>query len=147
MSLLFEVIKPCWKNLKILRGNDSRLRLLPGGRKLRKEWSNREAWTHTISTSVFIFNFEVCSLSRDNYCNASVPTPNFASSRWIFSEDVNCCTKVFLERHDRLCIWGKTLSGMKRKLASCFGGPEFLLPQEAMSCKLQSFYLECLKLA
>ena len=49
---------------------------------------------HTISTQVFIFNFEVCSLSRDNYCNASVlfllPDDEFVA------EEVNCYSKVFL---------------------------------------------------
>ena len=77
-----------WGNQKLkwfwnqVTRNTSHLNWLPGDRKLRKDRRNREAWTHTISTSLFILNFDVCSLSQDNHGNDSL---NSASWRWVCS--------------------------------------------------------------
>ena len=96
---------------------------------------------HTISTWVFIFNFQVCSLSRDNYSNAIVPI--WLPNDEIVLEDVNCCNKIFLWHRDRLCFEAKLwASKINRKFTSYFGGPKFLLPQGAMSYTMQSFYLQ-----
>ena len=52
-AFCFEVIKTCWKIKTMLK---SSLQLLPGGWWLRKDWRNRDAWTHKNSTSVFLFD-------------------------------------------------------------------------------------------
>ena len=114
MSLLF------WGNQKLkwfwnqVTRNNSHLNWLPGGRKLRKDWRNREAWTHTQLVAQFL-SWILMFVPWVKIIIAMTVAILLPDDEFV-PEEVNSCTKVWLGRCNRLWIWGKYWSEQNESL-------------------------------